>query len=86
MSKNKNGTEKRTIRRSTMSNEDFIVLWQSSLNKDAVGKGYDLGLAAASQRASILRKKKVDLKKFGRGVQVFDIEALNKLAKKSAVK
>ena len=82
----KNGTEKRTIRRSTVTNEDFVVLWQGAADKDSVETAYDLGFQAASQRAFHLRKKGVELKKFGRGVQVLDIEALNKLAKKSVVK
>ena len=69
-----------------MSNEEFVALWQSSDNQSAIETGYDLGLKAASQRASILRKKGVELKKFSRGVKVIDIDALNKIAKKSVVK
>ncbi len=80
------GTEKRTIRRSTMTNEAFVTLWQSAATQDAVDKGYDLGVKAASQRASILRKKGVKLKKFARTAAVIDIEALNKIASKSAAK
>lgn len=79
----KNPESKRTIRRSTMTNEEFVALWQSSESKEDIETGYDLGLKAASQRASILRKKGVELKKFGRGMKEIDVEALNKIAKKS---
>lgn len=82
--KNGNTDSKRTIRRSSMTNEEFIVLWQSLDTKEAIDKGYDLGILAAGQRATILRKKGVELKKFGRSTTPLDIEALNKLAKKSA--
>jgi hypothetical protein len=65
-----------------ISNEAFIKAWQSSGTYADVLK--ELGVTAqyASSRATVLRRKKVELKSFKRGRDPIDVQALNVLAKK----
>ena len=82
----KNGNGDRS-RRSKTSLDDFIVIWQSSPDLATINEKYDLGSKAATARAGRLRKRGVELKKFLTGHRlVLDVEALNKLAKKSLPK
>ena len=74
-------------RRSKTSHEDFIVLWQSSPDLATLNEKYDLGSKSATARAGQLRKRGIEMKKFLTGRRlVLDVEALNKLAKKSLPK
>ena len=75
-----------THNRSSLSNENFVVLWQSAPNMRAVEKGYDLGVKAAQQRATNLRKRGVKLKRFSRGKTDINVEKLNGIAKKALAK
>lgn len=74
---------KKNVKRSAMSNNDFVTLWESSPDVVTIGKKYDLGLVSAQQRAMRLRRLGVKLKKFHRAGHVVDVDALNAIVKKS---
>lgn len=67
-----------------ITNEAFIEAWQggSSVEEVLASLG-DVPARYASQRATVLRKKGVELKHFRRTAEEFDVKALNALAKKS---
>ncbi len=73
--------------RSAVTPEEFVALWQGGESLEEIGAKYDLGQKSAQQRAAVYRKKGVDLKSFPKGARAtLDIEALNKIAKKSLKK
>lgn len=64
--------------------EEFIRVWQSSKSRVAAAKKLGLSLRNASARATLLRRRGVELKKFWPGAHSLDYKALAKLAKESA--
>ena len=72
--------------RSSMTDAEFVKMWQEAESLDVINELYDLGGKAAQSRAIKLRKLGVGLKKFGRGNEKKDIDSLNALAKQFAPK
>jgi hypothetical protein len=64
--------------------EDFVKAWQKSESIAEVAEATGLALGSCSQKATLLRKNKVPLKKFARAGKVTDYGALADLAKSLA--
>jgi hypothetical protein len=81
--KRKNMSKSKQTKQKSINTEIFIKTWQSSKSFADVLEALGVSNKYASARATSLRRREIELKKFRRTAEVFDVKALNELAKKS---